>query len=225
VEEIVAEAAAVGGVIFYTLVSPETRRAIDRASRERFVPIVDVLGPVLSALDDVFQSTHTATPGLLYASRRATIDRGKAIRYTLEHDDGQRPHELSEADVVLVGVSRSSKTATCYYLAFAGVRAANVPLVPGIKPPRQLLEIPPEKVVGLRVNTMRLRNVRLARFEGLKQDDIEHYVEKRAIANEVIGAMRQMKEHGWRSIDVSYRAVEEIASRVMEMCDLKRRRQ
>ena len=128
-------------VIFYTLVSDETREAIKVASERLLVPTVDVLGPSFSALYDLFKSAPQHTPGLLYASDRERFDRIEAIDYTLKHDDGQRPHELDEADVVVVGVSRASKSSTCFYLAYAGIRAANVPLVPEVPPSPHLLEL------------------------------------------------------------------------------------
>ena len=130
VEEIVDAAARTHGVVVYTLVAGETRRAMRQAAASRAVPIVDVLGPALSALHDLFKRDPQAEPGLLYASEREGFDRHEAIDYTLKHDDGRRPDGLPRADVVLVGVSRSGKSATCFYLAYQGVKAANVPLVP-----------------------------------------------------------------------------------------------
>jgi [pyruvate, water dikinase]-phosphate phosphotransferase / [pyruvate, water dikinase] kinase len=222
IREVVEMAAEERGVIFYTLVAQETRSALDHACLELEVPSVDILGPALSALHDVIQSSPEATPGLLYDSDRERFDRIESVHFTLKHDDGQRPQDLEEADVVLVGVSRSSKSATCFYLAYAGIRAANVPLVPDIKPPAELLALPPERVIGLRLNAMRLRKIREARLVSMKSGWVEQYVDKRMIAREVLAANRLMEEHSWRHIDVSYRAVEEIASRVMEMRGFKR---
>lgn len=139
VEAIVAQAAQTHGVIFYTLVADATRRAMFAAAARAAVPIVDVLGPALSALHDLFQRDPRAEPGLLYASEREQFDRHAAIDFTLQHDDGRRPDELARADVVLVGVSRAAKSSTCFYLAYQGIKAANVPLVPGLDLPGQLL--------------------------------------------------------------------------------------
>jgi regulator of PEP synthase PpsR (kinase-PPPase family) len=224
IEEIASTAARDGGVIFYTLVSPETRQAMQRASRQRFVPTVDILGPALSALDDLFGSAPGGTPGLLYETNRDRFDRIEAMHFTLRHDDGQRTHELDLADVVLVGVSRSSKTSTCFYLAYAGVLAANIPLIPGVEPPPELLKLPAEKVIGLRITSARLMALRQSRLSTLGRAELGEYRDQRTIARELIEAGRLMKEQGWRSIDVSYRAVEEIASQVMDMRGLKRRR-
>jgi regulator of PEP synthase PpsR (kinase-PPPase family) len=221
VGQIVAEAAASHALIFYTLVSDDTREAMRATSEKLLVPTVDVLGPSFSALHDLFKSAPQHTPGLLYASDRERFDRIEAIDYTLKHDDGQRPHELGQADVVLVGVSRSSKSSTCFYLAYAGIRAANVPLVPGLSPPSQLLRLEPEKVIGLRINVMRLRTVREARAQRLRLGPAHDYVDKRGIAREVLEANKIMDRQGWRSIDVSYIAIEETAREVMALRGLK----
>ena len=221
VEQIVRKAADSHAVIFYTLVGDETRQAMVGASREFAVPTVDVLGPAFSALHDLFKRAPGGTPGLLYASEREQFDRHEAIDYTLKHDDGQRPHELSQADVVLVGVSRASKSSTCFYLAYEGVKAANVPLIPGVDPLQQLLDVRPEKVVGLRVNVMRLMTVREARSYNMGLSPSDNYIDKPAIAREVIEANRMMERRGWRSFDASYLAIEEIAREVMKMRGLK----
>jgi regulator of PEP synthase PpsR (kinase-PPPase family) len=217
---ILKEARKAKAIVVYTLVDEEIRRTMRRASGRHLVPTVDVLGPCFTALGDLFGSRHGATPGLLYASDRDRLDRMDAIDYTLSHDDGQRPHELGRADVVLVGVSRASKSSTCFFLAYAGIRAANVPLIPGIPPPRQLEALAPERVVGLRVNVDRLVTVRDARAAHLGRAGLDAYVDRRAIAREVLEANRLMEEHGWRSFDVSYLAVEEIAREVMRLRNL-----
>jgi regulator of PEP synthase PpsR (kinase-PPPase family) len=221
VEQIVRKAADTHAVIFYTLVAEETRQAMVRASRDLAVPTVDILGPAFSALHDLFKRAPGRTPGLFYTSEREQFDRHEAIDYTLKHDDGQRPHELNEADVVLVGVSRASKSSTCFYLAYEGVQAANVPLIPGVDPLPQLLDLRPEKVVGLRINVMRLMTVREARSYNMGLSPSDSYIDKPAIAREVIEANRMMERHGWRSFDASYLAIEEIAREVMKMRGLK----
>ncbi len=221
VEEIVGEASRLGAVIFYTLVGEETRRAMRRFSGRHLVPTVDVLGPAFSALHDQFKRKRGETPGLLQRLERDRDDRMTAFDYALTHDDGQRPHQLSRADVVIVGVSRSSKSSTCFFLAFQGVRAANVPIVPGLEPPVQLLRLPANRVIGLRVNVDRLIAVREARAQDLGMRGEEEYLDRRAIAREVIAANRLMERQGWHSVDVSYLAIEEIAKEVMRLRKLR----
>jgi len=217
IEKVVEEASHHDAIIFYTLVINETRVAISHQAEKLLVPIVDVLGPSFSALHDLFKREPTARPGLFYATDRERFDRQAAIDYTLRHDDGQRPHELCLADVVLVGVSRASKSTTCFYLAFQGIKAANVPLLPDIPVLPQLTKIAPSKVIGLNMNVARLMTVREARNLNLGTAHTRYYFNKRKIANEVIHATQLMKVHGWRSIDASYMAIEEIAREVRRM--------
>jgi len=217
VEEIVAQAAQKEATVFYTLVSPQTREVMKRQCEEKLVPAVDVLGPAFGALHDLFQATPTAKPGLFYASDRERFDRQAAIDFTLKHDDGQRPNELALADIVLVGVSRSSKSTTCFYLAYQGIKAANVPIVPGTPVLRQLLAVDPSKVIGLRMNVSRLITVRQARTTHLGTEHTEYYMDKRALAMEVAQANQMMSANKWASFDASYMAVEEIARKAMKL--------
>jgi hypothetical protein len=217
VQAIVDAAAQTRGVVFYTLVADETRRAMQQAAASRAVPVVDVLGPALSALHDLFRREPQAEPGLLYASEREEFDRLAAIDYTLKHDDGRRPDGLASADVVLVGVSRTGKSATCFYLAYQGVKAANVPLVPGQRLPEELGALPAERVIGLWVNPGRLVALREARAHHLHLARDGAYTDLEAVKQEVRAAHRAMSERGWRTIDGSYMAVEEIARDVMRL--------
>jgi len=217
IQKVVREAARAKAVIFYTLVDEEIRKAMRRNTRERLVASVDVLGQAFTALHDLFHRQRGSTPGLLYARERERIDRMNAIDYTLKHDDGQRPSELGAADVVLVGVSRSSKSTTCFYLASEGVRAANVPLVPGVELPTKLLALPKRKVIGLRIDLTRLLAVREGRAYGIGLGQNDPYVDRRSVGLELAAANRMMERHGWRAIDASYLAIEEIAHEVMRL--------
>lgn len=215
VQAIVEAAAQCHGVVFYTLVEQETRRALREAAATLAVPVVDVLGPTLSALHDRFQREPRSEPGLLYRSEREAFDRQEAIDFTLKHDDGGRPDGLPGADVVLVGVSRSAKSSTCFYLAYHGVKAANVPIVPGLALPAPLLALPPEKVIGLWVNPSRLVALRESRQRHLGLPGPGDYADLDAVRQEVRAASRTMADHGWARIDASYMAVEEVAREVM----------
>ena len=223
VEAIVDAAARTHGVVFYTLVVGETRRAMRQAAASRAVPIVDVLGPALSALHDLFKRDPQAEPGLLYASEREGFDRHEAIDYTLKHDDGRRPDGLPRADVVLVGVSRSGKSATCFYLAYQGVKAANVPLVPGQPVPPELEALPKERVIGLWVNPGRVIAMREARTRHMGVATQGAYTDLERVRQEVRAAHHIMSSQGWHTIDASYMAVEEIARDVMRLRGLPER--
>jgi regulator of PEP synthase PpsR (kinase-PPPase family) len=217
VAAIVEQAARDQGVIFYTLVYDRAREAIEQAARLHMVPTVDILGPVLVSLYDLFKTTHRPKPGILYRSNKAHYDRIDAVEYTLHHDDGCRSRELADADVVLVGVSRVCKSTTCFYLAYSGIRAANVPLFSDAEPPDELLQIDPQRVIGLTTNPYRLQSVREARLHGWGDETAHEYAERRAIAAELRAANEQMAKHGWRCIDTSYKAVEEIAREVIQL--------
>lgn len=217
VQDIIKEATAVRGVIFYTLVSDATRKAIRDAANEHLVEAVDLLGPVFSGLNSVINRRVHARPGQYYKSERVHFDRVDAIDYTLKHDDGLRQHELGQADVVLVGVSRASKSSTCFYLAYRGIRAANVPLLPDRDPPSELLRLAPKRVIGLTVNAQRLEAIRQARLHLMGVSTLEGYVEREAIEAEIRAVNRQITTAGWRQIDVSYMAIEEIAQRVRSL--------
>jgi regulator of PEP synthase PpsR (kinase-PPPase family) len=216
---VVDEAAARDAVIFYTLVAEETRRAMRRHASEQLVAVVDVLGPAFGALHEFFQQERLAEPGLFYASARARLDREAAVDFALKHDDGLRLAELHLADVVLVGVSRVAKSTTSFYLGYNGVKAANVPLVVGTPLFKELLAVDPRRVIGLRMNVTRLMAVRDARTRHLGTVGTGDYVDKRHIAEEVRRAHEIMQEHGWRSFDVSYMAVEEIAREVLRLLE------
>ena len=215
--ELVQKAAQQRSAVFYTLVSDQSRQAIQEAAREHLVPVVDILGPVLVALYDLIEHAPRAQPGILQKAVQEQFDRIDAVEYTLAHDDGQRLNELDQADVVLVGVSRSGKSTTCFYLAYGGVRAANVPLFENSPPPPELRKLDPRRVIGLTVNPYRLQAVREARLRGWGMNLNDDYAHKLVIARELRAANEQMEQYGWRCIDASYKAVEEIAREVLRL--------
>ena len=214
---IVEEAANRSAVIFHTLVSVPVRRALRQACEQRKVPVLDVLGPALTVLQDHLGRKPQHRPGLAHQVQRERFDRIDAVDFTLAHDDGCGLGDLNQADVVLVGISRVSKSVTCFFLAYRGVRAANVPLVPGCDPPRQLLVLPARQVIGLTMNVRRMKSLRASRAETLGDVSAGDYVDGRAIAREVAWAEKLMKDQGWRTIDVSYSSVEEVAGRIRTM--------
>jgi regulator of PEP synthase PpsR (kinase-PPPase family) len=204
-------------VIFYTLMSEPTREALHHAAEKHLVPTVDLLGHVLSAIAGILKSSPRCDPKLMVELEKQHIDRMDAVDFTLAHDDGLRVHELSQADVVLVGASRVSKSATCFVLACRGIRAANVPLVPDIGPPVELLSLDPTKVIGLTSSVHRLQTVRQARVRSMNMGTLEAYVDTREIAKELRYANALMKKYGWQCVDVSFKAVEEVAKEVLRL--------
>jgi regulator of PEP synthase PpsR (kinase-PPPase family) len=217
VRSLIEQAAEEHALVFYTLVYDRARRAIQEAAREHMVPVVDLLGPVLTGLYYLFSRAPRAKPGILYNLNKEHFDRVDAVEYTLHHDDGCGINELGDADVVLVGVSRSCKSTTCFYLGYSGVRAANVPLFVDADPPAELLKVDPRRVIGLTTNPHRLRSVRQARMHGWGMSVHDEYGDRRNIARELRAAHEVMEKHGWRCVDTSYKAIEEIAREVLSL--------
>ncbi len=203
-------------VILHSLVSPNVRDTVREEAKRRMIPTVDILGPVIAVLGDELGRTPQGKPGLSYKRQKDYIDRIDAVSFTLDHDDGAGLATLHKADVVLVGVSRASKSVTCFYLGYRGIRAANVPLISGIEPAKGLVKLPKEKVIGLTITPNRLQSVREARRHRLDSAALEYYVEREEISKELRYALKLMRKFGWRSIDVSYMAVEEVAMQVLQ---------
>lgn len=216
-KKVVRNAAEEGAVLCHTLVDPDVRDGVVREIERQMIPAIDLLGPALTVLEDYLGRSPQGRPGLSYELNREQFDRMDAVDFTLAHDDGARLHEADQADVVLVGVSRVAKSVTCFYLAYRGVRAANVPIISGIPLPEELVRLDPRKVVGLSMNAQRLQALRSARLPRMATGRVEHYVDPQTIADELRHARHVMNEHGWRCIDVSYMSVEEVAREVMHM--------
>ncbi len=224
VAEIVQNAALSHSVIFHSFVDPNTRRAVNVESRRLGVICVDVLGPALTLIGDHLQSAPRGRAGLLYELYHEQLDRVDAMDFTLAHDDGKRIDELKSADVVLVGASRTSKSVTCFYLAFRGFRAANVPLIPGQRPPRELGRLSPRRVIGLTMNAAHLESIRQSRLDRITNRSVPNYADLRAIQAELREVRNSMSERDWQCIDVSYKATEEVASQIIELLPRKRTR-
>jgi regulator of PEP synthase PpsR (kinase-PPPase family) len=223
VREVLEQAAECHATVFYTLVAEETRTAMLEGSNQLLVPAVDLVGPALSALFDLFKVKPASEPGLLYETDRDHIDRLDAVNYTLKHDDGQHPEGLPDAQVVLVGVSRASKSSTAFFLGYHGIRAANVPLIPDVKPPSDLTALDPNTVIGLTINGRRLKTLREARAPYIGTRVTDRYVDEEAIREEIRYANKLMVRYNWRTVDVSYKAIEEVAKEVASLRGIKLR--
>jgi regulator of PEP synthase PpsR (kinase-PPPase family) len=204
-------------VICHSLVTPEVRNAVLEETKRHMIPNIDILGRMVAMLSDHLGTKPVEKPGMSYKMQKGYFDRIDAVSFTLEHDDGARPDTLDKADVVLVGVSRVSKSVTCFYLAYRGIRAANVPIVPGCDLPEKLLKMPKEKVIAMVVNPSRLKSVREVRQEQLGAGQLDYYVDRSDIHQELRFAQEVISKNGWRCIDVSYMAVEEVAREVMKL--------
>ena len=210
---IVREAAGKNSVIVHTLVSNELRRAMLAECRSRGVDALDLMGPVLDRLATHLELTPQEKPGLLKQLIEARAREIEAVHFAFRHDDGQNADDLSRAEVVLVGVSRTMKTPTALYLAYRGWFAANVPLILGIALPPALLAMPPEKVVCLVMSPSRLHELRRVRAEHFGAP-MDTYTEPARIREELRHSQHLAVQRGWRRIDVTGKSVEEVAREI-----------
>ncbi|WP_041794352.1 pyruvate, water dikinase regulatory protein [Pararhodospirillum photometricum] len=204
------------GLVMFTVVDPEIRQILEERCRELGVPTVSLLDPVMDALSRMFDFKAHRQPGLQHTLDEGYFDRIDAMQFTLALDDGQCLDRLSEADVVLVGVSRTSKTPTCMFLANKGVRAANVPLVPGMDPPKELLAVKGPLVVGLTRDPRSLSDIRRNRLRLMNEGRDTTYAELEAVEREVADARRLYTRMGWMVIDVTRRSIEEVAATIVQ---------
>ena len=215
-EKTLAEIEASPGLVLYTVINPELRRLLEIRCSELQTPAISVLDPLLNAFTDYLGLKQTLKPGAQHELNDAYFRRIAALDYTLAHDDGQMTWDLEPADVVLVGVSRTSKTPTCMYLANRGVKAANIPLVPTSEPPPELFSLRKPVVVGLVASPERLAQIRQSRLGGLNAEGaVEEYSDLDTIRQEVLRAKRLFAKHRWPVIDVTRKSVEETAAAIL----------
>ncbi len=213
----VDEAAEARALLVFTMVNKEAARALRDHATARAVPTVDLLGPLIANVAEHLRAEPRQEPGLLHGFSDEYFKRVDAVEFAVRHDDGANVHTLHQADLVLVGVSRSSKTPLSVYLAQRGYKTGNVPLVPGLEPPPQLVDLSPRKVFGLVVDAERLLTIRRARARALGGGPYSEYSQPEAILTELQRARRLFRARGWRVIDISGRAVEENASRILDL--------
>ena len=222
VPEILARIGERRGFVIHSVADRDIRAALEEGCYRLAVPCMFALEPFVSQMADYFGVTIHYR-----ASARDVMDdeyfrRVEAMKYTLAHDDGLAADDLEGADVILVGVSRATKTPTCMYLASRGIKAANVPLVPGVPLPDGVLKARLPLIIGLTINPAVLSRIRDSRLRRLHQDTDLDYAEIDAVTREVTEARRLCARHGWRAIDVSHRSIEQTAAMIE---DLVRKRQ
>lgn len=205
------------GPVLFTVIDDKLRAELVECCRQLGVPCIPVLDPVIHALAAYFDVGISGKPGLQHVMDSEYFERIEAMNYALSHDDGQSTAHLGDADVILVGVSRSSKTPTCIYLANRGIKAANVPYVPGIPLPRDLFTVSKPLIIGLTKDPAQLVQVRRQRLN--MDDDDRHretdYVDLGSVRTEVANARRFFMKQGWPVIDVTRRSIEETAATIM----------
>lgn len=205
------------GLVLYTLVDGEMRDRLDDACNRLNMPSVAVLDPVLKAFSAWFGRNPNARPGRQHALDNEYFNRIEAMDFTLAHDDGIAGEDLYKADVVLVGISRTSKTPTCIYLANRGIKAANVPYVPGIPLPPGLTELKKPLIVGLIASPERIVSIRRNRLLMLNENHETSYADTDSVKDEIREARRFFNRQGWPVLDVSKRSIEETSAAIIKM--------
>jgi hypothetical protein len=207
------------GLVLYTLVNSTIRRELEQKTRRRGIHAVSALDPVVHALSVVLGQEAKGRPGRQHALDAAYFERVDAIQFTIAHDDGVGSENWEEADILLAGVSRTSKTPTSIYLANRGYKVANIPLVPEAPPPTNLFTVKHPLVVGLTTNPDRLIQIRRNRLLALNQAPETDYVDLEAVNAELGFARRIFADNGWPVIDVTRRSIEETAYAIVKLCN------
>jgi regulator of PEP synthase PpsR (kinase-PPPase family) len=220
---ITEEAARSGALVVFTLVNERMVEALVSEAGRRSVVVVDLLGPVLTEVGKAVRATPRSQPGLLHGISGDYFKRIEAVEFAVHHDDGANTATLFAADLVLTGISRTSKTPLSMYLAQRGFKTGNVPIVPGVELPTELADLDANKGFGLTIDPSTMTTIRQARVRGLGTP-YANYADMDSVLEEIRRARRIFRRHGWRVVDVSGRAVEENAARILQMVDADRSR-
>ena len=216
-DKAIAEIKASPGIVLFTLVDPVLTGRLRDACDQSGSPCLSVLEPILSLFQSYLGTASTPRAGAQHMLNADYFRRIDALNYTMMHDDGQQPEHLEDADVVLLGVSRTSKTPTSIYLANRGIKTANIPLVPEVPLPTSLPFLKRPLVVGLLASPERIVQIRQNRLLALNADYETPYVDRLAVAREVAAARELFKLHDWPSIDVTRRSIEETAAAIIDL--------
>ena len=218
-EKIVQIAVSNEATILFTLVEKEKRQALLKIAAANNVPAIDLLGSMLDLLETAFDEKPLQRPGLVHQLDDDYFKKIEAIEFAVKYDDGQDPRGILLADLVLVGVSRTSKTPLSQYLAHKSYKVANVPLVPEVEIPNELLQIDPKKCFGLVITPEKLNNIRKERLITLGLTENAFYAQQSRIEQEISYFYKIVDKIGCRSIDVTNRAVEETAHKIIDMLE------
>lgn len=222
-ERVLADIESAPGLVLYTVVNPDLRRLLEARCSERGLPAISVLDPFIEAFSEFLGLEQTRRAGAQHDMDEGYFKRIEAVDFTLSHDDGQMTWDLEPADVIVVGVSRTSKTPTCMYLANRGVKCANIPLVPGTDPPPALFSVRKPLVIGLIASPERLAQLRQSRLGGINATGhADNYSSLETIRTEVLAAKRLYARHRWPVIDVTRKSVEETAAAILTKLSARR---
>lgn len=215
-EKIIANLDQYPGAVMFTLVDAGMRETLRVECGKRGLPCIPVLGHVVRELSNYLGEEASGTTGAQYELSEDYFARMDAINYALEHDDGQATWELEQADIVIVGPSRTSKSPTCVYLAYRGYKAANVPYVPNVALPESIYGLKQPLVVGLTIGPERLIDIRTTRLAAMQQEMHTDYVNEDRVKEEIEASKRLFRQYNWPVIDVTRRSVEETATLIIQ---------
>ncbi|PSL45012.1 hypothetical protein B0H94_10716 [Salsuginibacillus halophilus] len=221
IEEVLKLAREVNALVAFTLVVPERRNYLLDRAHGLGVETVDILGPVMDPLSKMTGEAPKNEPGLVYKLDEDYFRKVEAIEFAVKYDDGRDPRGIMAADVVLIGVSRTSKTPLSQYLAHKRLKVANVPLVPEVEPPEELFKVSPDKCIGLKISPEKLIDIRVERLRALGLKPEADYASKNRIYDELHYAEQIMERIGCTVVDVSHKAVEETANVISSMFQVK----
>jgi hypothetical protein len=205
------------GIVLFTLTDKALRKQLEDSCNRLTLPCISILDPVIDSLARYLNAESRPQLGKQHALNAEYFRRIDALNFTMAHDDGQQTDDLEEAEVVLIGISRTSKTPTSIYLAQRGIRTANIPIVPGTPMPNELFTLSKPLVVGLVASAERIAQMRRQRLIGLNQTQETSYDDPRQITQETLYMKKLCSEHGWPMIDVTRRSVEETAAAVINL--------
>nr|WP_167338096.1 pyruvate, water dikinase regulatory protein [Anoxybacillus suryakundensis] len=215
--EVVALAKMNRGIIVFTLVIPEMRQFLLAEAAREGVPVYDIIGPLIEQMAKLLQMIPRCEPGPIRVLDEDYFRKIEAIEFAVKYDDGRDPRGILRADIVLIGVSRTSKTPLSQYLAHKRFKVANVPIVPEVDPPEELFQVPPEKCFGLKISPEKLNEIRRERLKSLGLDDRAIYANIDRIKEELQYFDGIVKKIGCEVIDVTNKAVEETANVIMNI--------
>lgn len=219
--QVLDEAKEKQGIVLFTLVSRELRTAAADYARKKGVIAVDLMGPTMDVFSTYFHQTPSDEPGLKYQMTSDYYQRTEAIEFTVKHDDGLGLATLSDSRIVLLGVSRTSKTPLAIYLAHQGYRVANIPIVMNLPLPQELAKVDRSKLVGLTISPEKLMQLRSVRLKKLGRPETEDYARLSFIRDEILYASALMRNLGnIPVIDVTEKAIEEVATEILRVLNL-----
>jgi len=222
VAEVIAGIQENPGFVLYTIVNEDIRNILEDGCQKLQVPCIAILDPVVAALGTHLDAEVHAQPGRQHVMDAEYFSRIEAMQFVLTHDDGQSTWDLDDADVVLLGVSRTSKSPTSIYLANRGIKTANIPIVPGCELSEELFTTKGPLIVGLTMDPKRLVEIRHQRLKLLDQDEETNYVDLEQVSKEINDARRLFTKHDWPVINVSRKSIEETAVTVIQLYNRRR---